>query len=44
MPSSAWPNNNCNKVIGKRDLSTRGKSNEAAYLLINESLDHGNFL
>lgn len=32
------------KLIGKRGLSIRGKSNEAAYLLNNEFLDHGNFL
>lgn len=32
------------KVLGKCGLSIRGKSNEAAYLLNNESLDHGSFL
>jgi hypothetical protein len=32
------------KLIGKREISIRGKSNEAAYLLNNEFLDHGNFL
>lgn len=32
------------KVIGKRGLSIRGKNNEAAYLLNDPILDHGNFL
>ncbi|KAL4088595.1 hypothetical protein QTP88_023684 [Uroleucon formosanum] len=32
------------KLIGKCGLSIRGKRNEAAYLLNNESVDHGNFL
>lgn len=32
------------KLIGKRGLSIRGKSNEATYLLNNTFLDHGNFL
>jgi len=32
------------KLIGKRGLSYRAKNNEAAYTLINPSLDHGNFL
>jgi len=32
------------KLIGKRGLSYRGKSNEAAYTLKDENLDHGNFL
>jgi len=32
------------KLIRKHALSIRGKSNEAAYLLNNEFLDHGNFL
>lgn len=32
------------KLIGKRGLSYRGKSNEAAYTLNNDNLDHGNFL
>jgi len=32
------------KLIGKRGLSYRPKNNEAAYKLINQSLDHGNFL
>lgn len=32
------------KLIGKQGLSYRAKNNEAAYTLINPSLDHGNFL
>jgi len=32
------------KLIGKRGLSYRGKTNEAAYSLDDSSLDHGNFL
>lgn len=32
------------KLIGKRGLSYRGKSNEAAYTLKDENLDHGIFL
>ncbi|KAF0707145.1 protein FAM200A-like, partial [Aphis craccivora] len=32
------------KLIGKRSLSYRGKHNEAAYTLHNDSIDHGNFL
>ena len=32
------------KLIGKRSLSYRGKHNEAAYTLHNDSVDHGNFL
>jgi len=32
------------KLIGKRGLSYRGKTNEAIYTLDNPSLDHGNFL
>ncbi|XP_025194264.1 uncharacterized protein LOC112593893 [Melanaphis sacchari] len=32
------------KVIGKRGLSIRSKNNEAAYLLNDPILDHGNFL
>jgi hypothetical protein len=32
------------KVIGKRGLSYRGDKNEAAYTLLNEDIDHGNFL
>lgn len=32
------------KLIGKGGLSYRGKSNEAAYTLKDENLDHGNFL
>ena len=32
------------KLIGKRGLSYRGKTNEAIYTLDNPTLDHGNFL
>ncbi|XP_031337426.1 uncharacterized protein LOC116166562 [Photinus pyralis] len=32
------------KVIGKRGLSYRGSDNEAAYSLLDDSIDHGNFL
>lgn len=32
------------KLIGKRGLSYRGKTNKAAYSLDDSSLDHGNFL
>jgi len=32
------------KIIGKRGLSFRGKRNEAAYSLTDETLDHGTFI
>lgn len=32
------------KVIGKRDLSFRGSSNESGYTLNDDTIDHGDFL